>query len=185
MHRCNTVAGLIVLLIFIGCAGPWQKAPARLDEASWSITPPDGWMHMRLPQGEMFSKDGPYLAYILIQSKPLADGFRFTRQKLAPTMLPDEAARIVCDNLRDDPRIRQFRVIASQPATIGGQPGFGLTFRYRDQHDIERQTRYYGLILPETFISLRYTAARRHYFDDQLPAFNRVVESLRIVTGTH
>ncbi len=173
-------AALTVVLTLAGCAGPWTTASSRLSGASWSVTPPAGWMHMRLAQGDMYSKDGPFLAYILIQSKPLTDGFHFTRRRLTPTMLPHEAAEVIGDNMRADPGIRQLRVVSSQPATIGGRAGFRLTFRYLDPHGIERQTLYDGLILPDTFISLRYTAARRHYFDSQLPAFNRVVESLRI-----
>ena len=129
----------------------------------------------------MLSKDGPYLEYILIQSRPLAQGFRFTRQKLDPDMLPHEAAQLITDNMRSDPMIRQWRLLASEPATVGGHAGFRLTYSYQDPNGVTTKTIYYGVILSNQFFNLRYTAAQRYYFDKELPAFNQVVDSLRFV----
>ncbi len=127
----------------------------------------------------MLSKDGPYLEYILIQSRPLAQGFRFTRQKLDPDMLPHEAAQLITDNMRSDPMIRQWRLLASEPAMVGGHSGFRLTYSYQDPNGVTTKTIYYGVILSNQFFNLRYTAAQRYYFDKELPAFNQVVDSLR------
>ncbi len=180
----QTRLGVLVAVVLIlgACSGPWQTAPYQLKAQHWVIRSPEGWMHLSTNKSEMLSKDGPYLEYILIQSKPLAQGFRYTNQRIDPGMLPHEAARLIADNMRSDPHIRQFRLLANEPAIVGSQTGFKLTYSYRDQYDVELKTIYYGVVLPNQFFNLRYTAARRHYFDTELLAFNKAFHSLRFVS---
>jgi hypothetical protein len=180
-NRTAIVVWALATLMLTACAGPWNTVPNQLSEPHWSIASPEGWMHLSTHESEMLSKDGPYLEYILIQSRPLAQGFRFTRQKLNRDMLPHEAAQVIADNMRSDPLIRQLRLLASEPATVGGHAGFRLTYSYRDPHGVPTKTIYYGVILSNQFFNLRYTAAQRYYFDKELPAFNQVLNSLRLV----
>lgn len=136
-------------------------------------------MHLSTPESEILSKDGPYLEYILVQSRPLSQGFRYTKQKLSLQMLPHEAAQLITDNMRSDPLIRRFRLLFSEPAMVAGHVGFKLTFSYRDQNNVDIKTLYYGVVLQDRFFNLRYTAAQRHYFESGLPVFNEVLDSLR------
>lgn len=181
MSRPVMVVWVAATLMLTACAGPWHTPPSRLSEPPWSITAPEGWMHLSTRESEMLSKDGPYLEYILIQSRSLAQGFRFTRQKLEPDMLPHEAAGVIADNMRSDPLIRQWQMLASEPAVVGGHAGFRLIYRYQDPYGVTTKTIYYGVILPNQFFNLRYTAANRYYFDKELPAFHQVFDSLRFV----
>jgi hypothetical protein len=170
---------MAVTLMLSGCAGPWTSVPDALDTSFWSIRPPAGWMDLRTAESDMLSKDGPYLEYILVQSRPLKEGFRFTKQKISPEMLPLEVAELITDSMRCDPFIRRFRLLSSEPAMLGGRSGFKLTYSYQDQNGVAIKAIYYGVVLRNTFFNLRYTAARRYYFDSQLSAFNKVVDSLR------
>ncbi|WP_319408522.1 hypothetical protein [uncultured Desulfosarcina sp.] len=181
VNRPVIIVCTVLTLMLTACAGPWNTAPNRLSGPQWSITPPEEWMHLSTQESEMLSKDGPYLEYILIQSRPMVQEFRHTKQKLNPGMLPYEAARLITDNMLSDPLIRQFRLLASEPAMVGGHDGFRLTYTYQDPSGVEIKTIYYGVILPDRFFNLRYTATQRYYFDKELPAFNKVLESLRLV----
>lgn len=169
----------LALPMLSGCAGIWETAPNRLRTSQWSLTPPEGWMHLNTADSDMFSKDGPYLEYIFAQSRPLDQGFRFTRQKLNQRMLPHEAARLITDDIRSDRHVRHFRLLSSEPAMVGGHPGFKLAYTHQDQMGVTIRTVYYGVMLRDVFFNLRYSAAQRHYFDSQFPAFDRVVKSLR------
>lgn len=173
---------LAVAMLLTACAGPWESAPNHLDAASWRVTVPDGWMHLHMPQAHMLSQNGPYLEYILIESRPLTQGFRYTRQAFTADMLPHEAAQLVVDSLTSDPHIRNFRLLASEPASVAGRSGFRLTYRYRDKHDVDTQTVYYGVLLSDRFFNIRYTAARRCYFDLGWPVFTKVFNSLRFAS---
>jgi hypothetical protein len=180
MNRPIRFTWVAVTLMLTACAGPWNTAPEQLRESQWSIRSPDGWMHLSMQQSEMLSKDGPYLEYILIQSRSLERGFRFTKQKLNPDMLPHEAAQLIAGNMRGDPMVRQLRFLASEPAMVGGHAGFRLIYSYQDPYGVTIKTIYYGVVLPNLFFNLRYTAAQRYYFDKELPAFNDLFESLRL-----
>jgi len=183
-HRWMTGACIaVVLMLTTGCAGPWKTVPDNLGAHRWSITTPQGWMHLSMPDSEMLSKDGPYLEFIMIQSQPLTKGFRFTKQELNLDMLPHEAAELIIDNLRSDPHIRNFQLLASEPEIIGGRSGFKLTYSYRDQHGVVLKTIYCGVLLPDQFFNIRYTAAQRYYFDTELPTFTNVLGSLQLGSG--
>ena len=77
-----------------------------------------------------------------------------------------------------DPAILQFKLISMEPADISGYDGFSLVFTYRNQQGVEMQTIYYGAVIESSFVSLRYNAAKRHYFETELPTFRNVFHSL-------
>lgn len=170
---------MALALMLSGCAGPWESVPHTINTAFWSIRPPEGWMDLRTGDSDMLSKDGPFLEYIFVESRSLKQGFRFIKQKITPQMLPLEVAELIIDSMRADPIIRRFRLISSDPAILGGHGGFKLTYRYEDQNGVDIKAVYYGVVLGNMFFNLRYTATRRYYFDSQLAAFKRVVDSLR------
>jgi hypothetical protein len=154
-----------------------------LSATHWTASIPEGWMRLVMAEYEMFSRDGTYLHYILIQERPLERGFRFTRKKIEADMLPHEAAEIVLDDLRSDPQIRSFKVLENAPAKVGGAPGFRLQYIYIDPHGLETQSIYYGALNSGALFNLRYTAARRHYFEKYLADFETVRNSLRLKQG--
>lgn len=177
---CMTLGCLLTAALLIGCAGPWAAAPGRLDRTDWQVTPPPGWMHLETANGDMFSQDGPYLSYLLIQARSLTTPFHYTRRILRADMLPHEAARLISDNLALDPHIRGFELLESRPATLAGHAGFVLTYQYLDPHGVRVKTIYYGVILKDRFFNLRYTAASRCYFDKDRPVLTAVIDTLRL-----
>ncbi len=179
-RRWSARIGLLAVVMLTACAGPWHPVQGDLSAPQWSIAAPEGWMHLRLPGSEMLTKNGPYLEYMLIQSRPLTKTFRFTKQVLDPGMLPHEAAQLIVDNLRSDPRFRSFRLVASEPAVVADRTGFKLTYSHLDTHGVTMKTIYYGFLLPDRFFNIRYTAAQRHYFAHGLPAFETVLSSLQL-----
>jgi hypothetical protein len=171
--------GAAAVVLLTACAGPWQPVQEELKAPHWSIAAPRGWMHLRMPESEMLTKNGPYLEYMLIQTRPLTKRFRFTKQVLNPRMLPHEAAQLVIDNLRSDDRFHGFHLLASEPAVVDNRKGFQLIYRFTDMHGVTMKTVYYGFLLPDRFCTIRYTAAQRHYFEQGLPAFQTVLGSLQ------
>jgi hypothetical protein len=176
---------MAALVILTACSGPWQPTHGDLTSPKWSIAAPDGWMHLSMPDSEMLSKNGPYLEYILVQSRPLAKRFRFTKQVLDPGMLPHEAAQLIIDNLRSDPRFPGFQLLACEPAAAANRDGFKLTYTYVDKHGVTMKTIYYGVLSPDRFFNIRYTAAQRHYFEQELSTFETVLSSLQLPFGSN
>lgn len=173
-----------VLMLTTACAGPWQPTQGDLTLPHWSIAAPEGWMHLSMPESEMLSKNGPYLEYILVQFRPLAKPFRFTKQVLDSGMLSHEATQVIIDNLVSDPRFRDFQLLASEPAVAANRAGFKLTYTYMDKYGVAMKTIYYGILLPDQFFNIRYTAAQRHYFEQELPTFKTVLSSLQLFSNS-
>ncbi len=182
MTQTSRAFWVALALMLAACTGSWHPAPEKVTDPHWVVRLPQGWMQLSTGDSEMFSKDGAYLEYILVQSTPLTHGFRYTNQKIAGNMLPHEAAGVIIDNMRSDPFIRQFHLLSNEPATLGGHAGFKLTYSYRDQYDVTLKSIYYGAVLPDQFFNLRYTGAQRYYFDKEFPAFAQALQSLRLVS---
>jgi hypothetical protein len=182
-HQVRLQAVVLVALsvLLTACAAtPWKPVSGPVGTDQWLLEMPPGWMQFSAGDYEMYSKDGPYLQYILVQARPLLQGFRNSALKLKADMLPHEAAQVVIDNLRADSQIAGFQLLGNEPATLDGLPGFKLLFSYRNPQGVEVQSAYYGVVLPHAFFNMRYTAARRHYFARDLMAFEQVRQSLRL-----
>lgn len=175
------MAWIAMVPALISCAAVWQPAPATLQSPHWSLKTPEGWMRLTTPGYEMLSVDGPYLQYIFIQQQPYSRGLAHTRRKMNAAMLPHEAAQLVEDALKSDPQIRSFKRLSSQPAIVGGKPGFRITYTYLDHQGVAIRTIYYGALLVDSFFNIRYTAAQRHYFARYLSEFEQLMESLRFI----
>ena len=63
---------MIAVVMLTACAGAWRPIQGDLTAPQWSLSAPEGWMHLSMPESEMLTKNGPYLEYMLIQSRPLA-----------------------------------------------------------------------------------------------------------------
>jgi hypothetical protein len=173
--------GLICAAAFMcACASSWQPAPAVLQTPSWSLCPPAGWMRLTTYAYDMFSKDGPYLQYILIQGRPLDKEFGHTRQKLQSGMLAHEAAQVLINEFSADSQMKRFKLLSSEPVSLSGHMGFKLDYTYLDAQDVPMRCVYYGVVLPDQFFNLRYTAAHRYYFPKDLAIFEQVRRSVRL-----
>jgi hypothetical protein len=170
----------MLALLVGGCASVWQASPSVLQSQHWSLNVPDGWMRFTTPTYDMLSKDGPYLQYLFVQERPFSQPLGHTKRKLDSSLLPHEAAEIIVDNLKSDPQIRRFTLLSSEPAEVDGKMGFRLEYSHLDQQGAEIQSIYYGVILTRTFFNLRYTAARRYYFQKYLDEFEQMRRSLRL-----
>lgn len=170
---------IAILFLVSSCAGIWQPAPKVLESRRWSVQTPEGWMRMTTPTYEMLSRDGPYLQYIFIQEQPLSNKTRYTERKMNAAMLPHEAAEVIADALKSDPKIRKFRLLSNRPTIVGGEPGFRLAYTYTDNQGVELKSLYYGVILDDAFFNIRYTAALRYYFAKDVGDFRLLIKSLQ------
>ena len=171
----------ICLLFLFGCASAAQeRSLKKLPDAGFSVEIPDGWWKPGYTDKYMITKDGPYLQYVLIQKRPLNKAFRYTKKKIRPGMLPQEAAGIIIDELASDRYLMNFSVIENAPATLDGHSGFRILFTYTDKKKSPFKTVYYGFIKADSFYSLRYCAAARHYYDKDIADFEQIITSFKL-----
>ena len=167
----------VLLIIVAGCAHGNGNASAP---ATFSVTIPAGWRKLDTDKFFIITKDGAFLQYALIQERPIDKAFRHTKKKLKPAMLPQEAAGVIIDEISSDKNLVNFELMENTPASIQGHEGFKILFTYKDLDGSAFKTLYYGFIKGEIFYNLRYTAAKRHYFDKDLKTFKIFMDSFRI-----
>ena len=156
----------------------------KLPDASFSVTIPDGWWKPDYIDKYLITKDGPLLQYVLIQERPVTRPFKNTSKKIRSEMLPQEAAGIIIDELASDRNITNFTVIENAPAVIDGHDGFRILFSYKNKKGAEFKTLYYGFVRDGIFYNLRYCAELQHYFEKDLPAFEQIIASFRLTSGS-
>jgi len=180
-------ASLLLVSIFLifGCVSAAEKRSLQdLPDYGFSVKIPEGWWKPQYIDKFLITKDGPYLQYVLIQQRPLAKPFTVTKKTIRKQMLPQEAASIIIDELASDRNLVNFKLIENAPAVISGQPGFKILFTYFNENGSEFKTLYYGLINGTFFFNLRYTAAKRHYFEKDLADFDQILSSFKLVEET-
>jgi hypothetical protein len=99
-------------------------------------------------------------------------------------MLPQEISEVLMDNIRSNPNIANQRLISDTPAEIGGHPGLKLVYTYQTQAGLTKKGIIYCLMIDEWCYELLYEAPERHYFNKDLPAFNQVKKSFRLIRTT-
>jgi hypothetical protein len=138
-------------------------------------------MQLDHPRYLLLSKDGPFLQYILVQQFPVDRPFQNTKKRFREGMLPQEAARVIIDDMASDPGLCNFQLIRSEPAALDSLDGFRLLFTYENPQGLIYKTLYYGFIAGRTYYSIRYNAAQRHYYEKDLDTFDQTLGSFRIL----
>ena len=176
---------LICFIIIFGCASAAKKRSLqKLPAANFSVEIPDGWWKPEYINKFFITKDGPFRQYVLIQQRPLDKAFRYTKKKIRSGMLPQEAAGIIIDELASDRHLMNFKVIANTPATIDGHASFKILFAYRDEKGSKFKTLYYGFINGNSLYNLRYCAAKQHYFEKDIAAFEQIISSFKLIDNS-
>lgn len=179
-----------VLLALAGCATTKTKPPNWLPATSPWVAPvgqfqvdlPDGWMRGNITDRELLlvTRDGTALQRIFAGSSEVGKPFGGTQRTVVAGMTPEQAGSLVIDDLNSSKGWTDIRVLANEPATLSGRPGFRLLAAYKDKDGLKNRLVVYGLVSEPRFYWLVYLAPERHYFDLYLPSFEWMVKSFRL-----
>jgi hypothetical protein len=173
---------LIFLLMSTACA-PWTRIGGLYESPvnGYSVNIPPGWMKLNVDEHLLITKDGPFLQYVLVQSFPIGRPFKHTKKKFNPTMLPEEAAEVILDDIISDRSVLNLAILENTPATIDRQDAFRIVFTYHTKDSAKLKTIYYGLMHGDRFYSIRYNAAARYYFDKDVAAFEKILNGFKLL----
>ncbi len=179
MKRLLWLSLLICVVSLLACAhsGGLTK-PASY---GYKVNIPEGWRKIDNNRYLLLTKENPFQQYILVQNRPIGKSFRHTKKKMHTTMLPEEAAQIVVDELISDQNLLNLKLLNNTPLNISGYDGFKILYTYQDGEGHTFKTLYYGFIKADTFFNLRFTAADRFHFQRDIDAFRLMLKSLEIV----
>jgi hypothetical protein len=154
--------------------------PSQSATRNFSVDIPEGWTRFSSSEYFMLTREGVFSQYILVLQRRADEPFSHTKSKLRKDMAPKEAAGVVTDELSSDDNLVNFQSLEYIPAKVGGHNGFRMVFRYQDKDGRNFRTAFYGLLKGNWFYSLRYCAQEEKYADEDLKAFEKVVNSFKI-----
>jgi hypothetical protein len=175
---------VLVMLIFLAaCASTWKEAGGRYESPSQNfvVEIPQGWMELNSNDYLLVSKDGPFLQYMFAQRRQVDQPFQHSRMRMERGMTPQEAAKVLLNEINSDQSLFGLEVTEQSWVEIGGHQGFRIQFSYENQTGLRIKTIYYGFLNSEWFYNVRYTAAERYYFDKDLETFDKFVRNFRLL----
>lgn len=188
-----------VLLLVAGCA-PYVLVSGRqsLPEYEFEVTAPEGWYRAMAAvgagasasaggtaetfEGIVLTRDGLLLQQIRVQRVAADKDLKFTKRKFDVKLPPNEVAEIELDDHRSNPNVFNLAVEENVPATVNGRLGFRLVYTWTTKDGYRLKRMHYGFVEGKWVYRLIYQAAARHYFDRDLPVFERLRESFRLLT---
>ena len=179
MKRLWWFSLLMCIVSFLACAhnGGLTK-PASY---GYKVDIPEGWRKIDNNRYLLVTKENPFQQYILVQNRPIGKSFRHTKKTMRKTMLPEEAAQIIIDELISDRNLVNLKLLNNAPESIKGFAGFKILYTYQDAEGHTFKTLYYGFIKDDTFFNLRFTASDRFHFQRDIEAFRIMLRSFEIV----
>jgi hypothetical protein len=167
---------LLVALTLNCTAGSASKSATQ----NFTVVIPEGWTRFSSSDYFMLTREGVFSQYILVLQRRVDEPFSHTENRLRKDMSPKEAAGVITDELSSDDNLVNFQSLEYIPAKGGGYDGFRIVFRYQDKNGQNFRTAFYGLLEGNWFYSLRYCAQEGRYSDEDLKAFEKVVNSFKI-----
>ncbi len=182
MNKSIVLVGFLILCLS-GCAeSKWVMVggPHSIQE-DIQLELPDGWRKWHEDaQRLVLTRDGYGIQKIIIQGRMLASINHMTKKKLNKTMLPHELVEWGMAQIMSDTNLRNQELIEQTSAIIGGQQGFQFTYQFRTKGGPLYKGTSYGYLQNEKLYTLTYEAPARHYYQEHLHTFQKILESYRL-----
>jgi hypothetical protein len=177
MRKLIFLSLFLVVAFTLNCqAGSASKSAPQ----DFRVDTPEGWTRFSSSEYFMLTREGVFSQYILVLQRRVDEPFSHTESRLRKDMSPKEAAAVITDELSSDDNLVNFQSLEYVPAKVGLYSGFRIVYRYQNKKGQNLRTAFYGLLKGNWFYSLRYRAQEEKYSDEDLKAFERVVNSFRI-----
>ena len=118
----------------------------------------------------------------------IIDIIEFKREKAFPSInkavhdstLPSEMAELFIAEQEATLGIDNLQILTNEPATVAGQKGFTVHFRYKTQTGLQKEQVVYGFSTPNKFYIFKFFAPSLHYFETNSPEFEALIKSIKL-----
>ena len=186
MTKASSVGALLLGLGLVlgGCVSvPWQPAAGVYTSPgeNFAVELPQGWMRLNAKEDLLVTRDGILLQHMVVERAPVDQPLKSTKKTLARGMQPQAVAEVIIDNFMSSERMLDVKVQENRPVQVAQYRGFRLVYTHRDKSGLRFKTVLHGFLAGDVFYSIRYTAAERYYFAKDLPTFEHVLASFRLI----
>lgn len=169
-------------LTLLGCAF-WIPIEGNYvsRENFFEVDLPAGWKRAYFTrEGLTLTRDGVPLQVVQIVRTPPDKELPFTNRRLEKGMLPQEIAEITIDSIRSNRNFSNVQVFDNEVATVGGYPGFKISFSFQTKESLKKQVIYYGVVADKSFYRILLEAPARHYFPRALSDLEFIRQTFKI-----
>ena len=186
------ILGVFFLLILEGCVTPtWQFVEGQYlpESKELQVEMPQGWKQYNLLQKQdptimrALTRDGFALQAVFLKKITPETEFKNTKKRLSQGMLPQEVAELFFDDVRSDPNRTNQQILDQGPARLDERAGFKISYSYQTKTGLKKQGVCYGVMNDSTFYALIYEAPVQYYFSKDLPTFESIKGSFRILSS--
>jgi len=186
MTRASFVGTLLLGLGLLlgGCVSvPWHPTAGLYNSPSenFAVELPQGWMRLNANEDLLITRDGILLQHVTVERAAVDRPLKSTKKTLARGMQPQAVAEVIIDNFMSSERMLDVKVQENRPVQVAQHRGFRLVYTHRDKNGLRFKSVLHGFLAGDVFYGIRYTAAERYYFAKDLPTFEHVLASFRLI----
>ncbi len=174
---------LLFFVILYGCASTRPVGGHYISPGMGAqMALPYGWhIVIEAADGIWITKNGDQYMKISRYSvlrRFSADDPDAKKMGLTPGMRPEQASKAIFNEF--GARVSDLKIIETSTVQLAGHESFKTLYTYIDSNSQPRKGEYYGFIKGEWHYHFIYEAPIEE-FDMELPAFEKVMQSLRLI----
>jgi hypothetical protein len=184
--RASSLGALLLGLGLLagGCVTlPWQPTAGLYSSPAenFAVELPQGWMRLNSNEDLLITRDGVLLQHVSVERAAIDQPLKSTKKTLTRDMQPQAVAEVIIDNFMSSERMLDVKVVENRPVQVAQYRGFRLVYTHRDKNGLRFKSVLHGFLAGDVFYAIRYTAAERYYFAKDLPTFEQVLASFRLI----
>ena len=184
--RPSSVGALLlgIGLLVGGCVSlPWQPTAGLYSSPAenFAVELPQGWMRLNSNEDLLITRDGILLQHVSVERAAVDRPLKSTKKTLTRGMQPQAVAEVIIDNFMSSERMLDVKVVENRPFQVAQYRGFRLVYTHRDKNGLRFKSVLHGFLAGDVLYAIRYTAAERYYFAKDLPTFEQVLASFRLI----
>ena len=184
--RASSLGALVLGLGLLvgGCVSlPWQPTAGLYSSPAenFALELPQGWMRLNSNEDLLITRDGVLLQHVSVERAAVDRPLKSTKKTLTRGMQPQAIAEVIIDNFMSSERMLDVKVVENRPVQVAQYRGFRLVYTHRDKNGLRFKSVLHGFLAGDVFYAIRYTAAERYYFAKDLPTFEQVLASFRLI----
>ena len=184
--RPSSVGALLlgIGLLVGGCVSlPWQPTAGLYSSPAenFAVELPQGWMRLNSNEDLLITRDGILLQHVSVERAAVDRPLKSTKKTLTRGMQPQAVAEVIIDNFMSSERMLDVKVVENRPFPVAQYRGFRLVYTHRDKNGLRFKSVLHGFLAGDVLYAIRYTAAERYYFAKDLPTFEQVLASFRLI----
>jgi hypothetical protein len=174
------------LLLVAACTPQWVRVDAATaesrTESGFVGTLPTGWVRFSNPNAKfesLASRDGVRVQFITMGSRKISEAFPRLNKPAPKGALSTDLADLELAEQLAMFKPLVVKAVESLPVSVAGQRAFRLLSEYKTESGLTMRRVTVAWMSGDDYSYVRFEAPALHYYERDLPEFNKFVQSVR------